>query len=213
MDLLNTTEEKEAFLFRLLAIVSDEERTRLTPTLVKLGTVSADRALAQIFRRMEESNSYHRLQPNLEIEDVWKWVFGNWRQFTKAGETNALQWLFDEKWSDAFGTNKAFSELAGNLCGEGDWERLPDLYSISYRYEMASDTVTDRFSAGREAIERVVLTNKFASVLKKGEMRTPKHQAQESIRVAEFEKRLKCKSYRSVGEVVIRHSEMCRDRR
>lgn len=202
IELLAATEEKEAFLFRLLAVVSFNESIRLAPALVTLGTVPADRALVQIFRRAEDLSSYHHLQPNLEIVAVRKWVSRHWRQFTEPDEMNTLKWLLDDKWSDGFGPNKAFSDLVRQVCAEEDWERVPDLYSVSYRYELESQTVTDRFLAGREEIERIVLNPKFVTALKKGEMRTPRHLVQESIQVAEFEKRLKCKAYKSSGEVI-----------
>lgn len=202
IELLAATEEKEAFLFRLLAMVSIDESIRLSPALVALGTVPADRALVQIFRRAEESSSYHHLQPNPEIVAVRKWVAGHWRQFTESGETNTLEWLIDEKWCDGIGPNKAFNELVRQVCTEEDWERVPALYSVSYRYELASQSVTDRFSAGREEIERIVLNAKFVSALKKGETRTLRHRVQESIQVAEFKKRLQCKAYKSPREVI-----------
>ncbi len=202
IELLAPTEEKEAFLFRLLAVVSFDESIRLAPALVSLGTVPADRALVQVFQRAEELSSYHHLQPNPEIVAVRKWVAGHWRQLAEAGETNTLEWLVDEKWSDGIGPNNAFNDLVRQVCTEEDWERVPDLYSVSYRYELASQTVTDRFSAGRVEIERIVLNPKFVTALKKGEMRTPRHRVQESIQVAEFQKRLKCKAYKSFGEVI-----------
>jgi len=202
IELLAATEEKEAFLFRLLAVVPFDESVRLVPALVALGTVPADRALVRIFRRMEDSSSYHHLQPSSEIIAVRKWVAGHWRQFTEAGETNALEWLIDEKWSDGIGPSNAFNELVRQVCTEEDWERVPDLYSVSYRYELASQSVTDRFSAGREEIERIVLSGKFVAAPRKGEMRTPRRRVQESVQVAEFKKRLQCKAYKSPREVI-----------
>ena len=202
----------------LLTTLAADESILLAPKLIEVGTEESNRVLVKIFEKAEDSQTFHHLKPSPELASVRSWALAHWRQFTEKGETrsskhhwrfpdenvtNTLAWLLDKDWNDSDGADAVFNELVRQTCADEDWERLPELYRMSYRFFRSSREIKDRFETGRKEIERIVLNSSFAPELKKGDSRTSKHIARDDVRLAAFERRLRCRDYKTIVDIVV----------
>ncbi len=193
LDRLPTRNQKEDFLFRLLAMVAEKEQIRLAPLLVSLGSEGAVITLSRILGRAEESESFSGLKPNPQCLAVRKWAKDHWQDFTRGGGAAIFQWLLDDEWDGGAGTRPMFDELLHLVRANGDPRRLSDLYAVCGHIPDAE-----------EAIERVVFSPGFVSAEKYGKswQQSVEQRTQEGIRLEKFRRRVRDKSFRSPNEIV-----------
>lgn len=193
IDRLPGKEQREDFLFRFFAMVSDNEGIRLTPHLVGLGTEAADIALARIFRRAEENKSLSGLQPNSQFIAVQKWAKAHWQDFTRDGDIITFGWLLAEEWDGKSSVKHEFDALLRSIRSGGDSRRLSDLYAVC-----------GDIAGAEESIERVVFSPGFVTGVNQDRpwLLTPEQRTQKEIQLEKFRRRVRSKSFRTVKEIV-----------
>lgn len=199
IDRLTDKEQREDFLFRFLAMVSDNEEIRLAPHLVGLGTEAADSALARIFKRAEEDESLSGLQPNSQFIAVQKWAKEHWKDFTRDGDTTTFSWLLADEWDGKSGAKREFDDLLRSVRADGNPRRLSDLYAVCGDIPGAEETV-----------ERIVFSPGFVSGEKpeKSWLQSTEQRTQEGIRLEKFRRRVRSKAFRTPKEIVMEAEQL-----
>src|ERR1039458_7472704 len=78
---LRTGDERENFLVRLFALLSDNEQITLAPHFVDQGTDVSNRVLLAIFKAAGDSDRWRLLKPHALHLKVHDWVLRNWQTF------------------------------------------------------------------------------------------------------------------------------------
>lgn len=185
--------QKEDFLFRFLALVSDNEQIRLAPHLVALSTETAESALTRIFKRAEEEESLTGLKPNPQFIAVQKWAKAHWQDFTRDGGTTTFRWLLADEWDGKAGAQREFEDLLRSIRAGSDSRRLSDLYAVC-----------EEIPGAEETIERIVSASGFVPGLKQSKswQQSPEQRTQEGIKLEKFQRKVRAKSFRTPKEIV-----------
>lgn len=185
--------EKEALLFRLLAIVAEDGEVRLAPHLVELANEAADAALTRIFARVEESGTFHRLRPDPMLRTLREWVKGHWQGFAQRGSTHTFAWLLSEAWNGEHGRKLTFDQLMKDVLSGKEISRLPDLYAAC-----------DGIAWAQQAIEEVVFAHDFVQGEKHAESwrKSPEQATREEIQQRKFREKAHTRSYTTMEDLV-----------
>ncbi|HUE83655.1 MAG TPA: SIR2 family protein [Pyrinomonadaceae bacterium] len=157
LDLLPSDEQRESFLFQLVALTGRREEIRLAPHLLSLGTPASKRALLAVMRNAVENTAWQSLIPHAKHLVIHTWVLKNWPKlsdeyyFSSNKLSDSFNWLLDKDWA-AHGVDlwETFLSLLNRIVSRRKMYELSELYEACQHIEGAT-----------ERIERVVFAPDF----------------------------------------------------
>jgi hypothetical protein len=157
MDSLPNDQQRESFLFQLLALSGRRDELRLSPHLAVLRTKGTQRVLLSVFRNAEEGdrwqvlNKWQALKPHPKYLNVHRWVLDCWPEFVQDHSEVCFGWLLDKEWAE-HGVDlwETFLSLLNRISTGIERVRLDDLYKACQHIQGAA-----------ERVEKIVLASDF----------------------------------------------------
>lgn len=152
IELLPNDQQREYFLFQLVALSGKQDEMRLTPHLVALGSPACERVLASLFHTMEGEDRWYGFSPHPKYLSVHAWALKNWPEFADATYCRrTFAWLVHKEWPDqGIDLWDVFVSLLNRIASSKKTQMLDDLYDVCEHIEGA-----------RERIEKIVFAPGF----------------------------------------------------
>jgi hypothetical protein len=136
---LRTGDERENFLVRLFALLSDNEQITLAPHFVDQGTDVSNRVLLAIFKAAGDSDRWRLLKPHALHLKVHDWVLRNWQTFAAGHEAKCFSWLLDDTWE--VDLRRTFKSILDDVLAHEDRKGLSELYGCCQHVPGAAEKI------------------------------------------------------------------------